>query len=262
MGDVGITLRLVGEPEDIPVPTFLEAIHRFFNVLNEVDARLSARPRGSLRWRVTRLRSSIPAITLVPESIVEGLDVSDAVVKATADGLEAIERETLRPEQFSDAALDNAARLVALIGRGVNRITVSTPQRPEIRITQHLAANVDEIIMGVEKALGTIEGIIEMITIHERRLFNLYEALTHQAIPCYFQPELFESVKDALGKRVGVYGEIRITRAGEIRSITPKELTVFPSREDLPQTDDILGILPDITHGLDIEDYIERIHSD
>lgn len=262
MGDVGITLRLVGEPEDIPAPAFLEAIHRFLNILDEIDVELSARPRGSLRWRVAQLSSSIPTITLAPESIVEDLDVSADVIKTAVDGLETIEKETVRPQHFSDAALDNAARLVAVIGRGINRIAVSTTDRPEIRITQHLAANVDEVIRGVEKALGTIEGTIEMVTIHERRQFNLYEALTHQAVACYFQSEMFESVKEALGKRVGVYGEIRTTRTGEIRSITAKEISVFPSREDLPQTDDIVGILPEITHGLDIEDYIERIHGE
>lgn len=262
MGDTSITLRLVGEPEDVPASAFLEAIYRFLNTLDEIDIVLSARPRGSLRWRIAQLSSSSPTITLAPESIVDDLDVSAEVIEAAVDGFETIEKESVRPQYFSDAALDNAARLVGVIGRGINRIDISAPRRPQIKITQRLAANVDEVIGGTEKALGTIEGTIEMVTIHERRQFNLYDALTHQAIACYFHPEMFESVKEALGKRVGVYGEIRTTRTGEIRSITAKEVNVFPSREELPQTDDIVGILPEMTHGLEIEEYIKRLHGD
>lgn len=37
MEGVGITLRLVGEPEDVPAPAFLEAVDRFLNIPNEVN---------------------------------------------------------------------------------------------------------------------------------------------------------------------------------------------------------------------------------
>ncbi|MBA7503554.1 hypothetical protein ES706_02165 [subsurface metagenome] len=262
MEDESITLRLTGDPENVPALAFLEAIRSFLNILVEVDVAVSARPRGSLKWLVTELSSSIPAITLMPKSIAKDLDVSADVIRATADGLETLERETVRPAHFSDAALESAGRMVSLIGRGISRVTIFTAYRLETRVTQHVAANVDEIMRGLGKALGTVEGTIEMVTIHERRYFNLYEALTRQAIPCYFQPELFEMVKDALGKRVGVYGEIRTTRAGQVTSITAKEVTVFPPREKLPQTDDVVGILADMTRGLDIEEYIKRLHGD
>ena len=88
---------------------------------------------------------------------------------------------------------------------------------------------------------GQVEGTIEMISIRDRYIFNLYEILTDKKIVCEFEERLLTDVREALGRRVLVYGEI--CRDGKsVKQVNVAKIHLRPFEEDLPGFDDIRGI--------------------
>ena len=56
-------------------------------------------------------------------------------------------------------------------------------------------------------------------------------------------PGLIDEIKDALGKRVSVYGLIRSREDGQKVSVEVEDMEVFPNETELPSIKDIIGIL-------------------
>lgn len=106
-----------------------------------------------------------------------------------------------------------------------------------------MLAKVDELIGGTCKSFSTVEGILQAVDLSRKPLFRIYDLLTNKSLRCYFPSDFLEKIQDALGKRVSVYGVIRSREDGEKVSIEVQEMEIFPSEEELPSIEDIVGIL-------------------
>ena len=94
-------------------------------------------------------------------------------------------------------------------------------------------------------AYGTIEGRLLALELKGRLHFGIDEILTGKRIKCFFGDEIYNDVLKALRQRVSAYGFIRYRIGGAPASVEIKELTVFPEQSELPQFDDIIGLLKD-----------------
>lgn len=101
------------------------------------------------------------------------------------------------------------------------------------------------------KSFGSVEGILVDTGIESHSAFSLNDVstlavrdlLTDHETRCYFPGYLSEDVQRAIGKRASMFGLIFSNEAGERLWINAESLEVFPSEEDLPQLEDVIGIL-------------------
>lgn len=217
------------------------------DLLTAVDSELSGRRGGGLEWIVSELEGGSVHVGATPEVRAEDVDpeIADRVLDAVGEGLETIEGAATRPAHFSDDALSHARNLTdALEEEGVERVRVRSNGR-RVEVTRRLAGNVDDLLGGRLKSIGSVEGRLETIALHGRAYFSVYDALSGGAVRCYFPSEMLEEVREALGRRVVVSGVLWSNRSGDLSSVEVRDLDVLPREEDLPPAGTAEGMLAD-----------------
>jgi hypothetical protein len=89
--------------------------------------------------------------------------------------------------------------------------------------------------------------------------FRVWEEVTGQAVICRFGAGLFEQVKQALGRRVLVYGMMISNAIGAPTSIAVEDIELYPSEEELPTIEEISGIVPNLTEGKSLAEYLRDV---
>jgi hypothetical protein len=163
--------------------------------------------------------------------------------------------QPLRPDYFSDEALIKAKHLANILDGKVDRIllrgTIEGRLSDDIIVTQRVAAHVDELFGFRRKSLGSVEGTLEVISIHGGESFNIYDKLTGRRIKCICDERSLQDLTSYgnLGRRILVYGEIREDVRGYPLSIKLQNYRFLRDREDLPQPADLRGIFSNLpTH--------------
>jgi len=258
--EVAIT---VGPDEgDVPARQFLDAIEHSLSILRELDSSISLKRTGTLRWVIGGLSLASPAtVTLRGRAPLEGRDLGPEVIRAYMDGLVQLETEGTAPPYFSDDALEAASRLGRIrIGLG-GQIQVHG-LGSTVTVTERISANVRELAAQAFTTVGSVEGTLEMVTLHEHRYFRVYDAIHGAGVPSYISQEQLEDSRAGFGKRVSVSGHMRVNRKGDKLSLRVESYNIFPSEEELPKPSDIRGLVPDLTNGRPSEDYLREIWGD
>ena len=158
----------------------MEAISGSLEVLSELDRAISRKRAGTVRWMIGALRYESPAtVTLRAVPLSEEVDVSAEVAQSYLGGLKVLQEGKGLPEIFSEAAL-NAVKRLGRIGDGIKTIKIQH-KREIVRITERLAVNVEELVSRTFESAGSVEGKLEMVTIHSQRYFRL----VHGAWLCF-----------------------------------------------------------------------------
>ena len=222
---------------------FRKAQEELATILCEVDQNLAENQRPSVSWVVSSISSGSVHLTVkgIPKDDIEVFQVAE-VVRAVESGIATLEERPERPPFFSDRALESAKALASLVGKDILMIQVGVNSQ-KVNLTKHLVANVDELIGANYKSFGSVEGLLKAIDLSRKPLFRIYDLITNKSIKCYFSSNFIGQIKDALDKRVAVYGLIRSREDGQKVSIEVEEMEVFPGEQELPSIEDILGIL-------------------
>jgi hypothetical protein len=229
----------------IPVATFVEAASRLCALLAEVDTSISG--RHSLEWGIAGLRASSAVLEATPRVLRDDYpDNSPEVISAVVMGMQQIDKQATRPKFFSDEALEDAKQLAGVLNGYIDRIDLRAivRGRPPVTasVTQRVAANVNELIGPRYTALGSIEGTMELVSIHGTVYFNVYDLVTRRKVRCICEREILNELIGSLGKRLLVYGEIRFNAAGLPVSIRVEKVRVLRERAELPQPTDLKRI--------------------
>ncbi len=253
-----ITLILKGKEDYVALASFLKAANALEGILRELDASLCAEGQAKIKWVISNLRMSSPAVDVMG-TVAEGqADHTPHLIGACVDGLAQIDDQVVRPPHFTDKALEDAKDLVAILAADVEKIIVDGPQK-RITVTQHVAANVDDILGTTYEAPSEVEGRLDSISIHDRRIFAVWEPIRNWRIECRFRENMLEEVREALGKRVSVKGSVRFDARDKPLAVQAESIYVFPDEDELPSTKDIVGLDRDFTGGLDAVEYVRRM---
>ena len=227
----------------LPFDKFRKAQDELANILHEVDQSLGEKKRPSVNWVVSSVTSGSVHLTIegVATNRVARAAIAE-VVTTVETGIATLEEYPKRPPFFSDRALESAKRLAKLIGKDILTIQVGTNSK-RVNLTQHLVANVDELIGANYTSFGSVEGVLDAIDLHRKPLFKIYDLLTDKGVKCHFMPSIMDEIKNALGKRVSVYGLIRSREDGQKVSVEVEDMEIFPSETQLPSIEEIIGIL-------------------
>ena len=237
-----LTLDLSGA--EIPAEKFVDGVKAFLNLVKEVARTVTGRT-GSVYWVVTvRPGSAIIDYEARPRRVMP----SDLIpiIDTVEMGIVATEAGASQPPGFSDRAQDYTSTLAAILEgreRKLDRVRVWRGGAAH-DVTLRTVANVDAL-SGIEfRDWGTLEGTLETITGHRGfPEFFVKDVVRGRSTRCYFNEELLDDVVGAFLRRVAVSGIIRYRRNGEPVSIVVEELMVFPRNDELPDFEDVRGIL-------------------
>lgn len=101
--------------------------------------------------------------------------------------------------------------------------------------------NVDEITQNFYSTYGSIEGQLVSINIANRQKMGIRSLTDNKITKCFFPEELFEQAREALGKRVYVFGLIRQYLHGEKINIQVQEMKVFPKKSAASSLSNIIN---------------------
>ncbi len=256
-----LTIRVVGKEEYVPLSSFLDVVNNTLTILDGIARDLTPDQRDRIEWRIVSVSMNSPLTMVIEGQSEEATEVTHTAIHAYTSGLRAIEESSsFAPPHFTLPRLDAARRIANVLNDGIGAVTFYEEDTPPVTPTQQFTANVSKLIPQEYAEEGSLEGTLEMITIHKQRVFAVYDRFTGKRVECRFTDENLTVARDALGHRVTIYGRIRFTREGDPKSVIVQEIEVMPSQSELPQFSDLEGL--DITGGVDPAEYVRRLRDD
>ena len=131
---------------------------------------------------------------------------------------------------------------------------------PDAR-SPRISVNIDELIDKSYLSEGSVEGVIEMVTVHDNNYFRVYDAIQGWGVPCYFRRESIDDVRNAFGKRVSITGRLRSDRLGKPEAMQVSDIRIL-GLGPLPTPSEVRGIAKGMTGGLKAEEYLRRVRLD
>lgn len=249
----------------IPLPTFTAAVDDLCDILAQLDVSISGKEH--LQWGISRNTRSKDKSTLeaVPR-LFKGHDIADnqvhRIIPAFLNGIRLINKKPMRPEYFTDGALDSAKELATIQNGDVSRVrilgSINGRMSKPVPISHKMVTNVDELIGPFYSTIGSVEGTLDTVSLHRSPRIFVYHSITRKAVRCKFPMEMLEDVRRALGRRVIVSGIVQYNRQGEPIRVDMDSLRVMGA-EDLPSTQDLSGSDEAFTGAMSTAEYIRSI---
>lgn len=259
MQNARLTLHL--EPEEghyVPLDTFVGALTHFRRMLRGLGTSVPGQRQG-LTWLVTDLQIGSALAAVDPVG-----DAETGLTKSTIamQGLDALEHEQPPAPSFPIESME-AARDLADLGEKAKIRTFIRGLDRRLQVTGKTAMTANRLlVVAVWEDLGTVEGSLEMVTVHERYQCNIYESITGRRVECYFKAEDLDIIKAGLGRRVQARGLVRYTGRGDILSVRADHIDILPEEHQLPSIGDVVGLVHDISEGLTTEQHIRRLRDE
>ena len=202
-----------------------------------------------LDWHIEDLRVGSANLAIKPAALEPGnVELGNTVISSTLNGLALVEDSPKRPLHFSDAALRCAKSLVSATKYDAGRLAIfggnGAAAVQQIAVSMRLAAHVDELIGFSTVAIGSLEGTLETMTIHDSIAFSIYDSITNRRTLCRCSRETLDFAIKHFGERMSVSGEIKFNVRGEPMSMRVAELRPLGDGL-LPQPEDIRGLFSD-----------------
>lgn len=243
----------------IDAAVFLTALDASLEILKELDATVSG---GKFRWYYTHLSIgsgvSVQEGELPPDQ-AEAEVLEQQIEGLYLEGLASFDVAARLPTAFTNRAIEASWRLVSVLSNGVSHMDITGAHvKPHFTITERAVANLKELMGRGFTDIGSIEGKLETISLAQRPTFNVRDEVTGQSVICSFTMDRFDEVRDALGRRVLVSGEVTYHRRGEPTEVSPVDDIRLLDETEPPTVDEIRGIEPEITEGMPAGLYVRK----
>ena len=215
----GLTFVINPEAEYASVDLLLHSVEDIVRLLRRIDDAIHG-PRHQHKWVVRELRSSAPTIT-VEENPLNGVRSAEVIVQ----GLRTLTCGTDEPPQhFTVPVLENLAKMKRLFtGTGIRAKSIDVMVSGDLvaTIEKDIAEKVKRVVSSGYRGIGSLEGMLEAIDIHNAPVVTIWERVFRTPVRCHIpkEREWTELAVSLLGKRVTVTGEVRYFSNGKPRTI-------------------------------------------
>ena len=204
------------------------------------------------------------------------IQITASVNGVSADDLETIIGDAYRSLKAADARDDaelpstvdeQGRRLTRTIinrARRIGLVTVETPGQEPILIepspSQRIEMKTPRRRREILTAWGSVDGRLDLISVHRRPYFAIYEHGSSNRIRCMFPDDWTDTVKEFLSYRVIVEGKLRYRRDGSVATLErPTAIDAVP--EPRRSLEEFRGALPGISGELSSADYIRQLRT-
>ncbi len=254
-------LTIEGKLGEIPFGTFVTVVHNSFDILTELDSAVSSEPRGSLEWFVSSISLGSLTVTIKSKSKFKDRDYSSKVAEVFVDGLAHIQKERTTPPYFSDYGLRKAQNVAKALRRnGAEAIKVVDIERKASAVIKADVANdLNRLICIRYQEVSSVEGRLDMCSVHGAPRFTIYHSVTQRSVRCRFPDKLLDVIKEGLARRVIVSGMVYLNYVHEPVKVDVENVTILPLEERLPMPKALKGIVPDFTGGKESGEYVRSL---
>jgi len=258
-----LVLTVKGMPGTISLDSFLTVINNSFGMLKDLDSAISLQPKGSLDWIIADIHIGSLSVEIQSKPRDPARDYGTKVTERYLDGIDIIHEEGITPPYFSDHSLRLLQKVARALHRnGADALEVVDPDRGKsTEFDARIETTTNQLMGSQYKSIGSVEGTLEMISIHREPRFNIYHAISLRAVKCSLPENLRERVASTLGRRVVASGLISYNAKDEPISVKLEELMVIPTEDELPSIEDFIGSAPDFTGDMTTGEYIWSIRS-
>jgi len=241
---------------------FVAALANWLKMLGAFDSAISGIAKGSLDWVVSDLAMGSLRVQAEARSRLEDKNYGPDVVSVSITGLRVLEYEGRTPPYLSEVGLKSATRLLKLIGNeGVTGIRMAN-HTESVELSARASAHVDQLLPIRRHALGSVEGKLELISVHgPKPRFNVYQRGTHKAVSCVFPETMLNESIEALGRRVIAIGVVYYNAKNEPVRLVVERLRVLRRESELPSIEAIGGSDPDFTGGVSTAEYLRSMRN-
>lgn len=212
-----LTFIIHPEAESVSLNLFEKSLHDIHRLVKDVDYSVT-KESGARRWIISHLHSSSPTISLRPV-----LD-NDETISALVDGLDTIKIGGIEPPpHFSEDVLDDLLQMRRLFkGKDKVRLLEFSLNGHKAIIQPDTAGKVDRILRSGYTNIGSLEGSLDAVNLHNNPTFTIWDRVTRAPVRCHFpKNDIWKrKIKTLLEKRVSVSGEINYFGNGMPRSVT------------------------------------------
>jgi len=254
-----LKITINGKPGTISLDSFINMTVHSFKVLADLDSGISRRPAGSLKWIIKDIFKSSLGLEIEPRSKLPDRNFGPEVAQAFVRGIYQIENEGTTPPFFSEEGLSRAHRLVKLIGRNGATGFHAEYFKESADLTIQSSANIEQLLGASHHSFGSVEGMLETISIHGGPRFVVYHHISHKGITCKVPSEMIEEAKDYMGRRVIIGGLVNYNAKGEPTRVEAENLRVLRREHELPWTEQLSGSDPHLTGDLSSKQYIKDV---
>lgn len=236
-GELAIEL----DADNVSVSDFHTALDAFLSIVRELTKQINNKSKKD-GWLLS-VQEGSQVVCLRPDNVRLPAAIAGEIVSSLLDGMEALENEANRPQYFTETALESARTLSRLVKKD-DGIPIRLLSRNRARpVTKSVFKNISEILDWDYEDIGTVEGILEVVSAHNGYEFRIYEPIWLKSIKCTFSEELLSNALNAFKKRVEVHGTIKYTKEGIPVSARVEKINKLPESSDLPSWRDVQGIL-------------------
>jgi len=251
----------VGEGHTVELPELAGALGNFLGLLQEVDSTVSEKKSGHLRWRVTTLQNDPSPLVGVTPILVRPafIDTSFRVEREIINNVVSLTEKGERNRYLSDAALtrvEKIAKTATKIGDSVIYTAKKEGIALSTRVTAKTLTQVRDLTNIRSTSYGTVIGNLDSISVHHGLEFRVWDENIKRPVRCRFSEKQKASALALLGSRVIVSGMVSADRYGQPVSMSIETLD-GAALEALPSIEEMIGLLPDLTGGLSLRDFLE-----
>lgn len=255
----------LGERERIEVYQLLRSLRNILGVLEDLDASISQRKSGTIRWEVAVLNKCSPPLIGI-EGIPRSHKLPDStpiVEQEVLNGLNGLSKTAERGRYYSDAALEKIRNLaVQSKSLGPLKVYTNGDTKKETFINESTFENIEQLIGVKYKGFGSVAGSLDAIIVHNRNEFRIWNENTGKSVTCLFRTDMLKKVKDLLKEKVLVHGEVYSNQRGEPISIIVEGIEPRSPQNDLPTIKEMSGLVKDMYEGKTLKEYLEDIKND
>jgi len=255
-----ITITVDGMPDDdghIRLNHLVEQLQKLNKIIRGFDESVSD-GQSTNYVRVVGLSHSSP-IKVETELVQKpgAPDNREAIQKKVNHTFSKINQGQI-PYDIEPYLLDDIRDFIKPLGRNISAMSVKT-DKEDIVVNEDFI-KVIESALAEETAIGTIVGKLEWMNIHNNNVFNIYPLVGPKKVKCKFPSALREEVCSAAGRKVELAGKLKYWPSDDFpHEMDVKEITIYPSDDELPKLADLRGTEPNITGDESIESYFGKM---
>lgn len=257
-----LQITIEGKLGQIPFNTLATTARNSCDILEELDNAISAKRGGTMEWVISGISTEASlTVTIEPKLKLKDVDYSGKVAELLVDGWAHIQKEHTTPPYFSDYGLRKTYNIAKTLRKnGAEAIKVEDIERKASGLIEaNVADPLKKLISIRYQEIGSVEGTLEIISVHGSPRITIYHSITQRSVNCKFTPELLDLAKEGLGNRVIVYGMVYINYMHEPVKVDADRIVTMPQEKDLPTAKDLRGLVPDFTGDMKTEDYIRSL---
>lgn len=245
--------------------SLIAAVKRAYALLRELDSSITQDPQGHVNWEIETIRKTSPLVFSFVGTPKRNLSDPTAIIqKELTTGLRKLPKEKERPTRYSDRYLKSLQEFGELQHRkDLGPIGVYTsPTAQKVAVSEKVVTRIGVWLEATDESFGSIVGSLDSITVHRSNEFRVWDEVNNKPVTCNFDHELLPLVKKYLKHRVMVSGAIKRNVQGLPVKIRVRDLTPMKDESELPQIEEMSGLVDDFTEGKSISQFLEELRGE